>query len=88
MPGPSPNTLCFDKRDGRIVATYEAYFWTGNVGNRQARAIAIMRRMAGGDWVCRWCGDELPNWRRADAKYCCEGCRKRAAYRRRQGRPA
>ena len=86
MPGPSPNTLWFEHWDGRLVATYPAYFGTGNVGHRKARASAIMKRMAITTWRCRWCWDDLPVWRRADARYCCEGCRKRAARLRRKDR--
>ena len=86
MPGPDPNALWFEVYGGRILATFERYFWTGNAGNRKARAIAIMRRMERRDWFCRWCRDELPEWRRADVRYCCEGCRKRAARQRRKWR--
>mgnify|MGYP003382023000 CR=1 FL=1 len=86
MPAPEPNAVWVERPDGRITATYETYFWTGNVGNRKARAIAIMKRMLRHDWRCRWCSDELPVWRRADARYCCEGCRKKAARLRRKDR--
>jgi len=79
-----PTTLWVEKYDGQIFVTFESYFWTGNSGNRKARAIAILRRMQRRDWVCGWCRDELPIWRRADARYCCEGCRKRAARQRRK----
>ena len=78
MPGPDPDTLWIEFEEGRWRATFECYFGTGNKANRQKRAIVIALRMARGDWVCRWCGGELPIWRRADARYCCEGCRKRA----------
>jgi hypothetical protein len=37
-------------------------------------------------WRCLWCRDDLQAWRRADAQYCCEGCRKRAARARRVSR--
>jgi hypothetical protein len=83
MPGPDPDTLWFERYDGRLIASFQPYLWTGNTGNRKSRAIAIMRRMQRGDWQCRYCFDDLPHWRRADAQYCCEGCRKRAARDRR-----
>jgi predicted SprT family Zn-dependent metalloprotease len=86
MPGPDPNTVWFEEYEGRLLATYEPYLWSGNVGNRKARAVAILKRLVWHDWFCRWCGDDLPDWRRADARYCCEGCRKRAARQRRQNR--
>ena len=83
MPGPDPNAMWFEKEDGAIRATYEAYFWTGKSWNRQKRVNRILYRMYKMDWQCDWCREELPHWRRADAQYCCEGCRKRAAYHRR-----
>ncbi len=86
MTGPEPDTLWIEKYDGRLLATYQPYFWTGNVGNRKARAIAILRRMVRGDWRCHWCLDDLPTWRRADARFCCESCRKKAARLRRKDR--
>lgn len=79
MPGPDPNALWCEKHDGKVTVTFERYFWTGNAGNRAKRANAIAQRMLFNDWYCRWCGDELPEWRRADAKYCCAGCKGRAA---------
>jgi len=86
MPGPIPNALWFEEWDGRLSAVYERYYGTGNVANRQARARAIMRRMARGTWYCSWCADDLPVWRRADAQYCSERCRKKAARSRRAHR--
>ncbi|RYH10513.1 hypothetical protein EU800_07120 [Tropicimonas sp. IMCC6043] len=86
MPGPDPEALWIDEEADRPTVTYQAYCWTGNNGNRRKRAIAMLRRLARGDWTCRWCGDALPDWRRVDARYCCEGCRKRAARSRRMYR--
>lgn len=83
MPAPEPDTLWFEEYDGQVVANFQRYFWTGNVAHRKARAIAIMRRMRRGDWLCLWCGETLPDYKRADARYCCEGCRKSAARGRR-----
>ena len=37
-------------------------------------------------WACRQCCAPIPMYRRADARYCCEGCRKLAARRRRAER--
>lgn len=86
MPGPDPNALWIETNANRLSIYFEAYFGTGNNGNRQKRAEAMLRRLARGDWFCRWCGDPLPEWRRADARYCCEGCRKRSARQRRKER--
>ena len=62
------------------------YTWPcGNKRNRKARAQRIMQnaRRGGGEWSCRECGDPVPFTRRADAVFCREGCRKKAARRRR-----
>ena len=83
MPGPDPSAVWFEQNNGQTSVYYLPYFWTRNAGNRKARAMSILKRMAQGDWYCLWCGDELPYWRRADARYCCVGCRKRAARKRR-----
>lgn len=85
MPGPDPHALWIeDKNPERPCVQFQAYFWTNNNGNRQARAIALLRRLRRGDWRCLWCGDDLPDQRRADARYCREACRKRAARARRK----
>lgn len=86
MPGPDPEGVYFEEYDGRLIANYFPYFWSGNEGHRRARAIAMLRRMARHDWKCRWCLEPLPEWRRADAQYCREQCRKRAARWRRTHR--
>lgn len=85
MPGPDPHALWIaDANPHRASVCFQAYYWTNNNGNRKARAIAILRRLQREDWRCLWCGDDLPDQRRADACYCREACRKRAARARRQ----
>ena len=79
MPGPHPEGIYFEEYDGRIIVSYYRYFWSGNVGNRKARAIAILRRLVRHNWKCSWCRETLPEWRRADVQFCRESCRKRAA---------
>lgn len=86
MPGPEPGTVWIEEQEGGFVAMAECYFWTGNLGNRIKRAKAMLRRVKSGTWVCRWCGDELPDYLRVDAQYCSEGCRKLAARQRRNNR--
>jgi hypothetical protein len=88
MPGPNPKALWFEEWDGSLLATYECYYGTGNAGNRKARALAILNRIKRATWRCSWCADDLPVWRRADAMYCREGCRKKAARGRREWRGA
>ena len=80
MPGPDPLSLWIgDTPDERHIVYFQRYFWTGQAGNRARRAQSIARRLKAQTWRCLWCRDDLPAWRRADAQYCCEGCRKRAA---------
>ena len=83
MPGPGPDTLWIDDTEPqRLRVTFTNDLWAGNGGNRQASVIAILMRLRRRDWFCRWRGDPLQDHRRANAKYCREGCRKRAARRR------
>lgn len=87
MPAPDPDALWISKEDGRVSVTYESYLWSNSSANRKRRATAILRRIVYGTWRCKWCLKALPEWRRADAGYCCEGCRKRAARSRRLSQP-
>ncbi|KHQ53176.1 hypothetical protein A9320_19395 [Ruegeria sp. PBVC088] len=80
MPGPDPHAFWIvDSDPSSPRASYHSYLWTGNGGNRKARAIAILKGLMRRDWHCRWCGNTLPDYARADARY----CRKAAARRRR-----
>ena len=88
MPAPDPFGLHYDQTpDGCPIVTAE--LWTsrlppfsGNPRHRLARARAVLRNLLRNGWACRHCGDPVPLWRRADAVYCSEGCRKHAARRR------
>ena len=79
MPGPDPHALWIESYEPPYSMCFQAYFQTGNNGSRKARAAEILRWLARGDWCCRWCGKILPDYLRADARYCREGCRKAAA---------
>ena len=83
MPGPDPHALWIERDGTTVTVCHQAYFWTGNNGNRKRRALAILRSLARRDWRCRWCGEDIPDWRRADAQYCRASCRKKAARWRR-----
>ena len=87
MPAPDPLSLWIDhdRPDGPRVV-YEHNFFNGPSTNRKRRAAAIARRLWRGSWVCDWCADPLQDYRRADTRYCCEYCRKRAARLRRRNR--
>ncbi len=71
-----------EREGGGFVVT--AQLWAeGNRQHRTARALAIMRNLRRDGWRCAWCGDPIPAWRRADALFCREGCRKAHARARR-----
>jgi hypothetical protein len=84
MPGPDPDGVYISEHiEGRISVTHESYLWSNSSHNRFRRAVTILRRLHRGTWRCAWCWGELQTWRRADAIFCCEGCRKQAARQRR-----
>lgn len=91
MPSPDPFALTYyETPDGRHGITAEVGptsgpFATGNRRHRLARMTAVLRNLTANGWTCPECGDPVPTWRRADAVYCREGCRKRAKRRRREG---
>lgn len=83
MPGPDPSAISMhEEPDGRLVVTSEMAFF-GNRSARIARAIAILRNLQRGGWCCSWCRGPVPLFRRADARFCGESCRKKAARSRR-----
>ena len=82
MPGPDPERLWTEEADTGFRVCWQPYDWTGNNGNRRKRAMTILRRLRWGTWRYQWCGDDLPDYVRADALYCREACRKRAARER------
>ena len=89
MPAPDPHGLIYDETQGgqpRVVAELWASsaFFAGNPRHRKARAQRVLGNLQAGGWCCPWCGDFVPIYRRADAVYCREACRKRAAKARRK----
>ncbi len=86
MPAPDPHGISLgEAAPGRISVLAESWL-CGNRKARMKRAVAILRNLQRGGWRCLWCGDPVPLYKRADARFCCEGCRKRAAQRRREWR--
>ena len=90
MPAPDPFGLSYDESPtGQPLVIAEIWgsrarpLWEGNPRHRKARAAAVLRRLRCDGWACQHCGDPVPLWRRADADYCREACRKKAARRRR-----
>lgn len=80
MPAPDPDAVWLEvNKYGRLAVSYYGAFWDRNSKSRKRRAVAMLKRAAKGNWICLWCGGELPYFKRVDARYCCEGCRKRRA---------
>jgi len=74
-----PNGLDIEEYDdGRFRLTAELW-WYGNKRHRIARWRAVSRRIKQDGWRCRFCGEKVPLFRRADAIFCREACRKKAA---------
>ena len=69
-----------------VRITYGHYPWQNKtqIGRRVDR---LCQKYARG-WHCKYCGDLMPVWKRTDAEYCKESCRKLAARKRRVARGA
>lgn len=84
MPAPDPAGLDIEEyEDGSFRITAE--IWEhGNRFHRLARMEAVSLNIQRGGWRCRGCGAPVPLYKRADAHYCREQCRK--ARRRKAGK--
>ncbi len=90
MPAPDPFGISYEETaDGRPRVLAEVWpssgLFAGNPRHRSARAKRILRNLNWGGWCCLECGDHVPLYRRADAVYCREACRKKAARHRKAG---
>jgi hypothetical protein len=83
MGGPDPSGLDIEERDdGSFTITAE--LWDhGNKRHRIARMLAVRRRILRTGWRCVHCGTQIALFRRADADFCREACRKKEARFRR-----
>ena len=88
MSGPDPDGVTLGDGWPEQVSVLVETFGSGNRKARLARAKRLLHNLQRGGWLCRWCRDPVPLWRRADARFCCEGCRKGAARERRCGQGA
>ncbi len=68
--------------DGVLSITAEVWYY-GNRKTRMDRMYAVSKNIWLNGWVCWQCGEKIPLYRRADARYCWEACRKAAARQRR-----
>lgn len=63
-----------------------SYFPYQNPTRVRRKTEALGCLYASGRHRCAHCGDPIEPWRRLDARYCCEPCRKAAARQRRAAR--
>lgn len=79
MPGPDPHGLVLEEwSDGSFTVTAEIWRY-GNSKHRTSRMLSACRRIRADGWRCPWCVEPVSLYRRADARYCGEDCRRRAA---------
>ena len=89
MPGPDPHGIDLAPGWPEKVSVFVYHFpkWAGHSGgnrkHRNDRARRVLERLGFQGWLCAWCADPVPLFRRADAIYCCVSCRKKAARSRR-----
>ena len=83
IPGPTPHSIFIEPMFGGTLITFENYLGLNRSPHRLARAETIAVRIAKNTWKCASCSSSLPIWKRADAIYCGESCRKKDAYQRR-----
>lgn len=81
MPAPDPHGI--NMGDNGPLSLLVERWACGNHRHRMDRAKRILANLTRANWCCPECGDYVPLFRRADAVYCREGCRKRAQRRRR-----
>lgn len=87
MGAPHANGLHITEHDGGGFTLTAEVLEHGNRRHRLARMRAVTERLRWGGWKCSRCGEPVPLYKRADAEYCSEGCRRadaRARCRRKQ----
>lgn len=84
MHGPDSDGISVEVYDGGRFTLTALCYEDGNRRHRIARLPALMRRMRFGGWKCRACGEPAPHYKRADADFCSERCRKAEARARRR----
>lgn len=84
MPAPDPSGVTIERHSGSFCLLVDTFLLSGRT-QRMARAGRIAQNLRRDGWACLWCKRPVPEFRRADAKYCCEGCQKRAARERQRG---
>ena len=77
VPAPCPFAIWIEAMQEGSFITFENYKDYKSAPHRRQRVNSLGKRLAAGDWVCRWCGDPIEVLRRADACYCRYSCQKR-----------
>lgn len=67
-----------------VRLTWSVFPWQNSTHVRR-RAERLVHKYARG-WHCQRCGELMPVWKRTDALYCDERCRKKSARERREDR--
>ncbi len=82
---PDPNGLFVEEGEDGTIYGVTAEIWDhGNKRHRLARMKAIAKNLSVLNWGCRYCGEPVPIYRRADARFCRERCRKAFARERKK----
>jgi hypothetical protein len=89
------NTAQWERKEWQdaLTGTIEAWRagWDRAAAARREEAFAALR-LPGGvplpERACEQCGEEIPIGRHGNARYCSDGCAKRAAYLRERARVA
>lgn len=76
-------TISIEELDPPYVRLTWAYYSWQNQTRIRKRAERLVNNYARG-WNCLRCGQTIDPWKRVDARYCCESCRKMAARDRRR----
>ena len=84
MPAPCPFAIWIEPMPNGSMITFENYRGCKSAPHRKQRVNTLSKRLSVGGWVCRWCGNPIAIWRRVDAYYCKESCRKKAARMRKR----
>ena len=82
---PSDTLIWIEELDPpHVTLTYSVWPWQN--GTHVARRVSRLCRKYARGWHCQRCNELMPVWKRVDAVYCCESCRKLAARERRHAR--
>ena len=85
MPDPSETLIWIEELDPpHVTMTYSIRPWQNRT--QVARRVSRLCQKYARGWHCQRCEKLMPVWKRVDAVYCCESCRKLSARERRHAR--